>query len=463
MAIKFGTDGWRGIIARDFTFENLKKVVLAHAEVLRRKGLSKVFVGYDNRFMSENFAREVATILYGEGFEVNLSPKSVSTPLVSWAVKYKGFDNGVVITASHNPPIYNGYKIKEEFGGSATPEFVKEVESLIGKVSPERKAVPEAGNLTEEDYTDEYINAVRERVNLDTFGEREIKVVHDPMFGSSAGYLRRALENTKTEVVEIHAYRDPLFGGRAPEPVEKNTATLKEKVRAENAFCGIMNDGDGDRVALVDERGEFVNSQLVYAMLLLHLLENKRKRGAVVKTISTTYLADRIAKAFGVEVIETPVGFKHINKVILGRDDVIFGGEESGGYGFPDFTPERDGLLSALYLLELFLLKGKIPSEVVREIFNRFGEAYYRRVDLPVSEEEKRKLQELINNPPTTLAGLKVREIKTIDGLKLIFENDGWVLMRPSGTEPLMRLYCEMPSVELRDRVLAEVKRLFKG
>jgi phosphomannomutase len=198
-------------------------------------------------------------------------------------------------------------------------------------------------------------------------------------------------------------------------------------------------------------------------MLLLHMLENKKKRGAVVKTVSTTYLVDRIARAFGVEVIETPVGFKHINKVILERDDVIFGGEESGGYGFPDFTPERDGLLSALYLLELFLLKGKTPSEVVKEIFDRFGEAYYRRIDLPVSEEEKRKLQELINNPPATLGGLKVREVKTIDGLKLILENDGWVLMRPSGTEPLMRLYCEMPSVELRDRILREVEKLFKS
>ncbi|NPB04873.1 MAG: phosphoglucomutase/phosphomannomutase family protein [Aquificae bacterium] len=463
MAIKFGTDGWRGVIARDFTFENLKKVVLAHAEVLRRKGLKRVFVGYDNRFMSENFAREAAALFYGEGFEVNLAPKSVTTPLVSWAVRHKNFDNGVVITASHNPYTYNGYKIKDQTGGSATPEFVKEVENLIGKVSPEREAVPEPGTLTEEDYTGEYLNAVRERVNLEVFKERELKVVHDPMYGSSAGYLRGALENTKVSVVEVRAYRDPLFGGGAPEPVEKNARLIKEKVRAEGAFCGIMNDGDGDRVALVDERGEFVNSQLVYAMLLLHLLENKKKRGAVVKTVSTTYLADRIAREFGVELIETPVGFKHINRVILERGDVVFGGEESGGYGFPDFVPERDGLLSALYLLELFLLKGKTPSEVVKEIFDRFGEAYYKRIDLPVSEEEKRKLRELVQSPPTTLAGLKVKEVKTLDGLKLVFENDGWALVRPSGTEPLLRLYAEMPSPRLLEKVLSELVKLFKN
>ncbi len=463
MVIKFGTDGWRGIIAKDFTFENLKKVVLAHAEVLRKRNLKRVFIGYDNRFMSENFAREAATIFYGEGFDVNLSPKAVSTPLVSWAVKYKGFDNGVMITASHNPPIYNGYKIKEQFGGSATPEFVKEVESFIDMVELEREPITEPGNLSEEDYTEEYISAVRSQVNMDLFRERELKIVHDPMFGSSLGYLKRALENTKLSVVEIHAYRDPLFGGRAPEPVEKNAKTLKEKVRAENAFCGIMNDGDGDRVALVDEKGQFVNSQLVYAMLLLHILENKGLRGTVVKTVSTTYLADRIAKHFGVEIVETPVGFKHINAVILQKDDVIFGGEESGGYGFPRFTPERDGLLSALYLLELFLLKDKAPSEVVKEIFNRFGEAYYRRIDLPVDPKEKEKLKGLMENLPTSLGGLRVREVKTTDGLKLVFENDGWVLVRPSGTEPLLRLYCEMPSVEVRDKILSEVEKLFKN
>jgi len=459
MVIKFGTDGWRGVIAKDFTFKNVSQVALAHAEVLRRKNLKRVFVGYDNRFMSENFAREVATIFYSEGFEVNLSPKAVTTPLVSWAVRHKNFDGGVMITASHNPPVYNGYKIKEDFGGAATPEFIAQVESLIGKVTP--RGLTGEGNLTEEDFTEEYINAVRREVNLDTFREKEIKVVHDPMYGSSAGYLRRALDNTKVTVCEIHAYRDPLFGGRAPEPVEKNARTLMEKVRAEGAFCGIMNDGDGDRVALVDERGKFVNSQLVYAMLMLHLLENKGLRGAVVKTVSTTYLADRIAKHFGVEIIETPVGFKHINAVILQRDDVIFGGEESGGYGFPRFTPERDGLLSALNLLELFLLKGKTPSEVVKELFERFGSAYYKRVDLTVSPQEKEKLKGLIQSPPSTLAGLKVREVKTIDGLKLIFENDGWLLIRPSGTEPLLRIYCEMPEEKLRDEVLKEAQKLF--
>jgi len=460
--IKFGTDGWRAIIARDFTFKNLEKVVLAHAEVLKRRGLKRVVVGYDNRFMSENFAREVATLFYSEGFEVNLFPKSVSTPAVSWSVKYKNFDNGIVITASHNPPIYNGYKIKESFGGAATPEFIKEVESLIGKVEAEKEHGGE-GKLTEEDYTDEYIEAVRALVNLDLFKERDIKVIHDPMFGSAIGYLSTALKGTKVSVLEIHSYRDPLFGGHSPEPVEKNAKTLMEKVRAEGAFCGIMNDGDGDRVALVDEKGEFVNSQLIYALLMLHLLENKGLKGVVVKTVSTTYLADRIAKEFGVEIVETPVGFKNINAVILERNDVIFGGEESGGYGFPYFTPERDGLLSALYLLEMFLLKNKTPSETIKELFERFGEAYYRRVDLPVTPEEKEKLETLKVNPPSTLGGVKVEKVKTIDGLKLIFENEGWLLVRPSGTEPLLRIYCEMPSVELREKVLKEAVNLFKG
>jgi len=459
MVIKFGTDGWRAVIAKDFTFENVSKVALAHAEVLRRRNLKRVFIGYDNRFLSENFAREVATIFYSEGFEVNLPPKAVTTPLVSWAVKHRGFDGGVMITASHNPPVYNGYKIKEGFGGAATPEFISEVESFIGKVSP--KGSIQEGSLKEQDFTEEYINAVRNGVNLEIFREKVIKVVHDPMFGSSAGYLRRALENTKVTVCEIHAYRDPLFGGRAPEPVEKYARLLMEKVRAEGAFCGIMNDGDGDRVALIDEKGNFVNSQLVFALLMLHLLENKKLKGAIVKTVSTTYLADRIAKHLGVELIETPVGFKHINAVLRQREDVIFGGEESGGYGFPQFTPERDGLLSALNLLELFLLKDKTPSQMVEELFKRFGRAFYKRIDLTVEPKRKEKLKEFIKSPPTSLGGLKVREVKTIDGLKLVFENDGWLLIRPSGTEPLLRIYCEMPEEKLRDEVLKEAQKLF--
>jgi len=282
------------------------------------------------------FAAQVASVLRSMGLDVVCSKHACTTPMVSFAVKYLGFESGVMITASHNPPHYNGYKIKEPFGGSATPEFVKEVERHIPPEAP--PPAPDQGK----DFTD-----------LKT---------------TSAGLFAEALRDTRIEVLSIRSYRDPLFGGHAPEPVERNLSILKEKVRAVGADLGIANDGDGDRIALVDERGTFVNTQLIFTILLIHLLRHRgMKEGAVVKTVSTTYLADRICKAEGVELKEVPVGFKNINEVIL-RERVIFGGEESGGYGIPAYLPERDGLLSGLLILEFMALTGKRLSEIVQDM-----------------------------------------------------------------------------------------------
>ncbi len=456
-SIRFGTDGWRAVIGRDFTEDNVARVARAHAEVLKEKGLRKVFVGYDRRFGSERFARLVAKVMGGEGLEVSLSAGACTTPMVSYAVKYLGFDNGVMITASHNPPDYNGYKIKESFGGSATPEFIKEVEGRIGDspLSPGFEGEP---NLL--DVRESYLADVRSRVELELIGDMNLRIVHDPMHGSSAGLIREALSGVRAEVLEIRNWRDVLFGGHAPEPVEKNLSPLKEKVRALGADIGIANDGDGDRVAFVDERGEFVNSQLVYALLLLHLLRNRAVRdGVVVKTVSTTYLADRICRSEGVEIREVPVGFKNINEVIL-REKVIFGGEESGGYGVPSFLPERDGLLSALLILELMSAAGRSLSACIDSLFKEFGRAYYKRVDLPAEDRVKAFIQELRKDPPEGVGGRKVREAITIDGLKLVFEDDSWLLLRPSGTEPLIRVYAEAPAEEELDEILEGGKNL---
>jgi len=463
MGIKFGTDGWRGIIAKDFTFTNVEKVARAHALCLKeRKNANRVIIGYDHRFMSENFAQTVAETFVKEGFEVNLIPHPTTTPFISWAVKYKNYDNGIMITASHNPPIYNGYKIKDYFGGSATEDFLRKIENKIKELeknSPEKCL--QKGDLIHIDEREEYINAVRSQVNLEIFKEKNIKIIHDPMYGSATGLLQKALTDTKIEVLSIRSYRDPLFGGHSPEPVEKNASLLKEKVRAEKAFCGIMNDGDGDRIALIDEKGNYINSQLIYALLLLHLLENKGLRGIVVKTVSTTFLADMIAQKYGVKLYTTKVGFKHINEVVLKNKNVIFGGEESGGYGFPYFTPERDGLLSALYLLEMFLLKEKTPSETIEELFREFSPAYYKRIDIRIEEKQKEKLKFLKENPPSIFAGRKVEEIDTLDGLKLIFENKAWLLIRPSGTEPLLRLYAESPDKKEVEIFLNHAREFF--
>jgi len=455
--IRFGTDGWRGVIAREFTEENVYRVAKAHGRVLRSKGYKRVLVGYDRRFGSERFARLALAGLAEEGIEAVLTRRDCTTPMVSFAVRYLGFDGGVMITASHNPPDYNGYKIKESFGGSARDGFLREVE---GAIPTEGVVPPSVKDVKTLDVREDYIKKVLENVEMGILRERRLKVVHDPMHGTSAGLLNEALSDTPSEVTVIRGWRDPLFGGRAPEPVAKNLGELMEKVRTIGADIGIANDGDGDRVALVDERGEFVNSQLLYVMILLHLLKNRGLRdGCVVKTVSTSYLANRICKDFGVEIREVPVGFKNVNEVIL-KEKVIFGGEESGGYGLPIFLPERDGFLSALLVLELLCATGLTVSQIIEDIFKRYGTAHYRRIDLPASEEKKALIKDLKESPPESLGGLRVADVNTSDGLKLIFEDDSWLLMRPSGTEPLIRVYAEAPTEEGVERVISEGRRL---
>ncbi|WP_456455356.1 phosphoglucomutase/phosphomannomutase family protein [Thermovibrio sp.] len=444
--IRFGTDGWRGVISKEFTFENLRKVAVAHGLFLKEKGAKRIVVGYDLRFLSEEYGKFVARILGGMGFEVVLSKGFCPTPAVSFNTKYGNFDNGIVITASHNVGKYNGYKVKEDFGGAARTEITKKIEAKLKEA--ENLPVKE-GDYREEDLNEPYVNGVRSQLELSLFKEREVKIVHDPMYGAQQGLMYKALLGTKAQLMEIHAYRDPLFGGKHPEPiVEENIGALKEKVRAVKADIGIANDGDGDRVGIVDERGEFVNSQIVYALLLLHILRNKGKReGVVVKTVSTGYLVDRVCREFGIELLEVPVGFKNISEVYLKRK-VLFGGEESGGYALMDYLPERDGLLMGLLVVEKMLAEGKSVSQMVEELFKEFGTAYYKRIDLPVSQEEREKLEALKKNPPDSWKDLKVKRVLTIDGLKLIFENDSWILFRPSGTEPVFRVYAETPSQE---------------
>ena len=457
--IKFGTDGWRAVIGDNFTYENVRRVARAHAEILREEGLKRILIGYDWRFSSEDFAKQVYDVLVSEGLEARLVSKACTTPMVSFGVRYLNFDGGVMITASHNPPRYNGYKIKESFGGSATLEFIRKVESRLKSASGE--PAPPAEPLFAE-VEGKYLSKIREQVNLELFKEREFKVVHDAMYGTSSGLLQKALEETKVKVVSIRSYRDPLFGGHAPEPVEKNLKPLIEKVRALSANLGVANDGDGDRIALVDDKGNYVNSQLIYVILLLHLIKHKNlRKGVVVKTVSTTYLADRICRFEGIQLKEVPVGFKNINELIL-KERVIFGGEESGGYGVPSFLPERDGVMSALLVMESLLLKDLNLSDYINEIFKEYGSAYYRRIDLPADERVKNKLRFLIKEPPSAVGGRKVERVLTIDGLKLVFEDESWLLFRASGTEPLIRVYAEAPSQKELDSLLTSGAELLK-
>ncbi|NPA17060.1 MAG: phosphoglucomutase/phosphomannomutase family protein [Aquificae bacterium] len=459
MTIKFGTDGWRAVIAKDFTFDNLLKVAQAHADHLKGKNGKKVVVGYDTRFMSEEFAAAVAEVFSSNGFAVILSKGHCTTPALSLAARDFEADEGVMITASHNTYQYNGYKIKGGYGGPATPKIIKSVEGKIGNTSPKTGKT----EWEEIDLNSHYLSVLKKYITPGVFNQRPEKVVHDPMHGATIGLLHRLLEDTLIDVVEINHFRDAFFGFKHPEPVEKNLPLLRGKTIAEEAVAGIANDGDGDRVGIVDEAGEFLSTQIVFALLLLHTIRNRKEDGAIAKTVSTTYLVDRIAKKEGRKLYKTPVGFKYIADLFL-KEKIAFGGEESGGYGFGFHIPERDGLLSGLMILEMIHLHGKSLTELVEDLFSEFGTAYYKRLDLKVEGDQGRILVEKLKKEPLTeLAGFKVKETDLTDGVKLIFENDGWVLFRASGTEPVLRIYVEMPEKSEVDMILEESKKLIGG
>ncbi|NPA13150.1 MAG: phosphoglucomutase/phosphomannomutase family protein [Aquificae bacterium] len=454
MGIKFGTDGWRAVISKDFTFDNLLKVAQGHATSLKAVGGKKVVIGYDTRFMSEEYSSTVAEVFSSNGFKVVLSDGFTTTPAVSLATRDWGADEGVVITASHNTYQYHGYKIKGSYGGAGTEEIIKRVEKAIGKEPPKtgKKEWEKA------DLNSYYLNTIKKYLDMPLINSLQGKVVHDPMFGATQGLLKKLLD--KTEVLEINNYRDAFFGFKHPEPIDKNLTELKTAVVKEKALMGIANDGDGDRVGIVDEKGEFLSTQVVFALLLLHTVRVKGFKGAVAKTVSTTSLVDKIAEKEGLKVYTTPVGFKHIAKVFL-NEQVAFGGEESGGYAFGFHIPERDGLLAGAMLLEMVAYHKKPLSEIVKELFSEFGSAYYKRLDLKVEGDQGRQLVErLKEKSPKQIAGKSVKSVNTLDGVRLDFDNGGWVLFRASGTEPVLRIYVEMPKVEEVDLILQESKKM---
>jgi phosphomannomutase len=454
--IKFGTDGYRAIIGKDFTFEVVSQIAQAHADSLKERNCKKIIIGYDTRFMSSDYAELVAEVFSSNGFEVILSNSVCTTPALSYAVKHLKADEGVMITASHNGYKYNGYKIKGSYGGPATPEIIKSVEDRIGKNGV--KTGKKDWQLF--DVNSLYINTIKSYFDYSIFKQKELKLVHDPMFATSIGMYNKLLEDTFIDVIQINHIRDPYFGFYHPEPIDKNLSLLKAKVIATESDIGIANDGDSDRVGVVAEDGEFVNTQIAYALLLLHTVRNRKTKGSVVKTVSTTYLVDRIAKKENIKLHKTPVGFKYVADIML-KEQVAFGGEESGGYGFGFHIPERDGILSGLLFLEMMMLYGKPLTEIIKDLFEEFGESYYKREDLKVEGDKGIKLvEDLKNKEIKEFAGLKVKEKDLTDGVKLIFEDDSWILFRASGTEPVLRIYVETPKLELTEKVLNEGKQL---
>lgn len=437
--IKFGTDGWRGVIADDFTFANVRRVAQATADYWNRQPLQKTaIVGFDNRFQSEIYARLVAEVLSGNGITTYLPPVAVPTPAIAHAIRDRNMAGAVMITASHNPPQFNGYKLKAHYAGSADPQLCATVEQHLHR-TPVRS---DDKLIKPYDPRPAYLDAICQFVDLKAIRKASLRIVTDSMYGCGGTLLADLIGATP-----IRATRDVLFGGVAPEPIERNLGALCAAVKTHRADVGLASDGDADRLGVVDERGRYVSVQIVHALLLLHLLRNRRsKPGLVVCAINSTMLIDRICCAYGLELAEVPIGFRWACQKIL-QHDVIMAGEESGSFGFRGHVPERDGLLAALYLLELLAITGKSVTDLASELQAEFGRSAYGRLDLPVRFVKC--------EPPTDLLAVPVVRINELDGVKYIAADDSWLMFRASGTEPITRIYSEAPTGK-RVRALLE-------
>jgi phosphomannomutase len=488
--IKFGTDGWRAVIAREYTFANLERVAQAYADYLttnKKESLLKqlvdvgqisksetndpqftnvveqavssdqmlVIVGYDRRFQSELFADRAAEVLAGNNFKVSLFSEATPTPLISWAVKELNAAGGVVITASHNPAEFNGFKIKAPWGGSAAPETTSAVEKLIDVNQPRRADIPTDTHQLLQPVIESYRAQIASYIDLDRLRKTTATVVVDPMHGAGGTWVESFLDGATLKVETIRAYRDPLFGGVNPEPIDSNLGALKKRVIEIKALVGLATDGDADRVGAVDERGETMTMHDVVPLILLHLVRDRKMTGGVVRTFSQSVLLKRIAAAHNLKLYETAIGFKYIADLML-NDDILIGAEESGGIGVKGHIPERDGILNSLLFLEAIVTAGKAPSEMLRDLHLEFGEFHFGRKDLQVETSVGQELIErLAKATPPELAGYAISGVETTDGTKLLFDDESWLLFRQSGTEPMLRIYSEATTVEKSNALLA--------
>jgi len=449
--IKFGTDGWRAVIADTYTLENVKILSQAVADFLGSG--KKVAVGYDTRFMSDKFAQAAAIVLKSNGLEVILSDRPIPTPALSYAVKSRKLDLGIMITASHNPAEYNGFKIKNAAGGGASQELTREVEDLLTITAVQDSATVESLEVV--DLIVDYIKFIRNYIDLKKIKNKKFKVLVDSMYGSGDSFIASVLKGTSIRVEFMRNTINPSFCGGRPEPVEENLAELKKRVKNEKFDLGIALDGDADRIAAVAPGGVFIHPQKILGLLALHLNQDRLWSGGLVKTICGSTMMDNIAKFLGIKLYETPVGFKYISN-LMETEDIVAGGEEAGGMGVKGYIPERDGTMAGLLLIEMMAYRNKNILKILNETEKKFGKYYYVRQDFHL---EKRVEPEK-ENLPKELLGNKVIEIKDYDGIKLICEDESWLMFRGSGTEPIMRTYAEAKSLAQAKKLLALAKEI---
>ncbi len=461
--IKFGTDGWRARIAEDFTFANVSICAQALAEHLSASGSSAqgVVIGFDTRFASADFASVCASVMAGNGLKVFLSGKPIPTPEASFAVVNKKAAAAIVITASHNPAAYNGFKIKSAQGASAPSEMIEAVEKNVARVFRSRQikslALEQAlkeGLVERENFDSAYLSRVGGMVDLQALQNSGLRIVADAMYGAGAGYFRALLGGGTLDLREINQEINPSFPDINPEPITPNLKKLSAAVLDHHARGGLATDGDSDRIGVIDENGQFVTQLEVYALLALYLLEVRGQRGAIVKTVTSTSMLYKLGQLFGVPVIETPVGFKYVAPIMMEKNALI-GGEESGGYGFRGHVPERDAILAGLYFLDFMVRTGKGPGELREYLFSKVGPHHYNRRDFHFPEEKRASIvARIADHRLKEISGSKVIEFDTLDGYRYTLDDQSWLLIRFSGTEPLLRIYAETDSPARAEQML---------
>ncbi len=484
MPVHFGTDGWRGVISDTFTFHNLRQVTQAIADaVASEEWLNgtrleaapdprRMVVGFDTRFLSDRYAVEAARVLAANGFKVFLASADAPTPAISYAVRNLGAIAGVMITASHNAPRYNGLKLKAAFGGSAAGEQCRRVEVYMndnesrgrGPNLMDYDRARAAGLIERFNPTSAYYDHLRTLINFDIIAENPQHIVVDSMFGSGRGQIKGILQGTGCEVFEVRGEMNPGFGGIHPEPIALYLGALAGAIAAGHGQLGLATDGDADRIGAMDGRGQFVDPHRIMALSLQYLVETRGWEGKVVKTVSTTQMVNRLADQYGLEVIETPVGFNHIAEWMM-SDDVLIGGEESGGIAFRGHIPEGDGVLMGLLLTEIVAASGSTLHDLVGNLLDVAGPAHYGRVDLrmarPISKSQM--VEHLAQEAPAKIGGEAVKSVVTLDGAKYILEDDSWLLIRPSGTEPVLRVYAEARDESLLENLLKYGQQVAEG
>ncbi len=464
--IRFGTDGWRALIAREYTFENVRICAAAVAAYLKEEGLGGrgAVVGYDTRFGSPEFAAEAAAVIAASGVPVYLSDQVSPTPVVSYSILHQQAGGGAIITASHNSGLWNGFKFKPDYAGSAPPEIVARIERHIdalqaaGGVDAPGREAPKAQIV---DMKAPYLANLAAAMDLDAIGAAGLRIGVDAMHGAGAGFFSAALASAGANVQEMRAERNPAFPGmRQPEPIEPNLGPSIEAARAGQFDVVLANDGDADRLGVLDENGTFIDTLSTFSLLCLHQMDGKGLRGPIVRSLTQSAMVDKLAARYGLPVHVTPVGFKFVGPTMI-TEDAVAAGEESGGYAFRGNIPERDGIFSGLLFVELMVRTGKRASELVKLLFEQVGEHAYDRLDVDLAPgDSKPDTLALAAKPPASIAGLRVTSTDTVDGVRYVLDDGFWGLIRPSGTEPLLRIYAEGDSPQRVAEMLQDLRGL---